>query len=464
VTSLRWIVGLLAIAALVSLLVLCTRRSETNPRPVAPTVDLTHVYADSHSDEIVAPASQAERSTDPEPRLVARAVDEQGKPITGMTLRMSFGSGSAWPGLRGLTGSDGSFEILLADKGRKKPIEFQLTETRGQDEIVPVLDARESSVLVPLPFHGPWDAGDLTFVVPPVLVDGVVVDDSGIGVSRAMVDVSYVTVNAKKKPSGHLVEITLASTNERGEFRVRGKSDAERLLVSAVDSECLASSERSIVTPGTRNLRLTLGAKKETTYSGRLECTFTLDPGTPPGTMLAAVQLVGRDPTKPLPIDADKTAYIERSPSGFITVQSVGQDAAKLRPINAAETARFEQLPAGFVSLSVVTRDGKFPVLQLDDLLIPDHGRCDDPRLESIDLRGKIAWTRALLLTPFGEPFTSSEVRIEDDDGHGAEVRTDNEGWFSFPVPSSSKKLAVIAKGYRRAMFEKDDTVKLIVE
>src|SRR5439155_24801410 len=102
------------------------------------------------------------------------------------------------------------------------------------------------------------------------------------------------------------------------------------------------------------------------TNLGSLQCSFVLDPGTPPGTMLAAMQFIGPDATTALPTNAGKTLRSEQDLSGTVTTHVVAQDTALPRSINAGEIVRFEQLPAGYASLSVVTCDGQFPVLILD--------------------------------------------------------------------------------------------------
>jgi hypothetical protein len=104
------------------------------------------------------------------------------------------------------------------------------------------------------------------------------------------------------------------------------------------------------------------------------------------------------------------------------------------------------------------------PVHRIDDIVVPREGPVIDPRLESIDLRDKLAWTRALLVTPLSGPLADAEVRIEDADGHGGPVRTDAEGWISALVPTSARKLRLVAPGYRRVEFTKDDTIKLVPE
>jgi hypothetical protein len=202
----------------------------------------------------------------------------------------------------------------------------------------------------------------------------------------------------------------------------------ERTAIIPAATASSAQYRRSFICAGT-----TPRPSRRPAPQARLDCTFAFDDTALPHRLRAVVEISG----------ARSSTHVGLEPGHAI---------------------RFDELKSGYATLRVTTIDMGLEVFALEGIAVPETGTAADSRLTDIDLRGRIAWLRALVLDPYGAPIASSTVRADDGAGHSAEFRTDSAGWFAVMVPSGTKQLDVIVPGYRRAPFGNDDVVKLVPE
>ncbi|MEE8467358.1 MAG: hypothetical protein V3T22_02825, partial [Planctomycetota bacterium] len=117
---------------------------------------------------------------------------------------------------------------------------------------------------------------------------------------------------------------------------------------------------------------------------------------------------------------------------------------------------RFEGLPGGLASLEAGTGDLREPQVRIEGLLVPDTGTCDDPRLQSLDLRGRVHMFELEILDFEGERAHPVAVgwRVSTPEEEGAPYAhwvAGKDGLVSFASSSDLVDLLVLARGARTA-------------
>jgi len=115
---------------------------------------------------------------------------------------------------------------------------------------------------------------------------------------------------------------------------------------------------------------------------------------------------------------------------------------------------RFSGLLAGVGTLEAGTGKLRVPLARIEDLVVPDSGFCDDPRLQSIDLRGRVHMFELEILDFEGERAHRVAVgwRVSTPEDEGAQYNrwvAGKDGLVSFASPADLVDLLVFAPGAR---------------
>lgn len=139
----------------------------------------------------------------------------------------------------------------------------------------------------------------------------------------------------------------------------------------------------------------------------------------------------------------------------FMTVGGTGGMTVRLpAELEPDGRFRFTGLAGGVATLVAGTGDLQVPLARIEDLVVPDSGYCDDPRLESIDLRGRVHMFEFEILDFEGERAHPVAVgwRISTPEDEGAKYRrwvAGKDGLVRFASPSDLVDLLVFAPGAR---------------
>lgn len=114
----------------------------------------------------------------------------------------------------------------------------------------------------------------------------------------------------------------------------------------------------------------------------------------------------------------------------------------------------FQGLPGGVATLEAGTGRLLEPLARIEGLLVPDTGTCDDPRLQSIDLRGRVHMFELEILDFEGERAHPVAVgwRVSSPEDEGAPYArwvAGRDGLVRFASSSDLVDLLVLARGAR---------------
>ena len=100
-------------------------------------------------------------------------------------------------------------------------------------------------------------------------------------------------------------------------------------------------------------------------------------------------------------------------------------------------------LPPGTYSVIAIGHGTDWRYGGVEDVVVPEGGFAEDPRLERIDLGDACRVLRLTVLDPAGEPIPKHHVSIDDRAGDGGSFRTDDDGALVALVPATAAELGL---------------------
>lgn len=296
-------------------------------------------------------------------RLVFRAVDPAGLPIsTGVSLNVLTGSEGAWAGQSSFS-REARFEVELDNLG---DADRRLLEVHSS--------ARGLAARVDLGRSfspGRHEMGDVVLAQAPLVAEGRVVDAGGSPVAGAEVTWGFASGRQGSTRFGALGIPQTVVTDAGGAFALRGLVSCERVQLSLSHAELRC--EPIDVAVGASGLEIVL------TATGGLAGRVLLDAGIP---MTLQVRVLDDQTSADV---AKGEMHLERG-GGFECLS----------------------LPAGSYTLSVST-EGEL-LAEVRDVVIVAGEVTRDPRIQEIDLRGRLHVFRIRLVRPTRESFPPWEL------------------------------------------------------
>jgi hypothetical protein len=130
----------------------------------------------------------------------------------------------------------------------------------------------------------------------------------------------------------------------------------------------------------------------------------------------------------------------------------------------SGEPYLFDELDAGVATLTVLLGGSTFELARIEGITIPEIGSASDPRLASIDLRGRIHSFRARLLDAQGKPLRKKRVQVVDDEAGRAQALTTRNGWVTYAFPTPVSSLQATVEGFRTVRLFDGCTITLVPE
>lgn len=369
------------------------------------------------------------------PVLAGRALDEAGRPLAGVALeallRGSMGAGSEIDCGQLVPDARGEFRLdLMALPRSRGSVALVLRQRRRAP-----LAALEASAPLPGDARNGWlPLGDLVLREAPVLAEGLVLDELGKPVAGAHFELEGpVMFGDARTPSWWqgLPSTEGVLSDERGAFAIHGANSAAELHLRAVLAE--ARSPQISFAPGARGLALQL--RRPGSVSGRV----LLDPGVP------AERL---------------SVVLERVEAGD---ESISQSTAG--PIDAQGAFEVRGLEAGPWTLKIGCEGENF--FELPGLLVEGGAQLRDPRLDPVDLRGRLHALRIEAVDSAGAPLAQAELKWwasgkgqEWQDRHSASV---SNGQLQIVVGALPVDLELGCEGYCAATAERISTDQRLV-
>jgi hypothetical protein len=262
---------------------------------------------------------------------------------------------------------------------------------------------------------GVHDFGDLRLEPLPVLVSGRVVDAHGKPAAQARIHAQ--AARADETPRGAMGRDRFDSVvDANGEFELRGDAEASRLTLSATTKTARAAEFECAV--GARDVVLTL------LEGGRIEGALQLDPGVAPNSINVHVL---RESVEAGSEDGDDYARVSND-------------------------GRFEalQLDPGRYRLRVQVANTEVVLVELEGLYVPADGACEDPRLASIDLRGRLTAIRIEMTPPLPHERVVGQVFATPLDNPGAPLSVMfHDRSVALCVVGRGADLVIAAAGYK---------------
>lgn len=217
------------------------------------------------------------------------------------------------------------------------------------------------------------------------------------------------------------------SVGEHGNFAIRGAPLASPFTLRVKGKPYAASDVKHIMS-GTRGLELTVSKW------GHVAGWITTSPDVKPEELL--VEILG--PT----VDHKTTAI----------VYCDGEFSAR-------------KIPAGLVRVLVREQGANQPLALVENVRVMSGEATEDPRLDPIDVRGKIRQMSLRVVDPTGRPIPRADVYPQ---AHalipGYDLRkTDANGEVSFPVAAAPLRCVVRAAGFRLRCIELSKSATLTI-
>ena len=360
------------------------------------------------------------------PVLVGRLVDEHGEPLAQQRFQLALYLRDPHPsnpegGPRRIdyafdgTDGEGRFRHPWAGKLPGEPAFFRVQEHYPRAGPPPGWIPRFADAPFPAAGSGgEWQLGDLELRDVPVVASGRVLDPGGAPVNQAWI--------SARIPSGdswrnfNFVSTTGSSrlaSDAQGRFAIRAIDVPQALRLSASRSG-LGTSPTLDVVPGAEGIELVLEPEEDTALTrGSVYGSLRIDPDVPLLEIEVALQGPrGRRDTLPL-----------------------------------GGVFRIDKLHPGSYRLELSTADTELPLHTIDGLQVRAGERCTDPRLQGIDLRGRLRTLALRLQTAPGEPLQRGSVRLEIG-AEGDWVRTTEEGRLRALVRAEDHTITVRVQGY----------------
>lgn len=353
------------------------------------------------------------------PRLEGRLLDAEGKPLP--WLRFALSTHARHPPRDELQRGDatvhhadgeGRFRVQLTpppSRGGPHDLRFLERPYGGTGSATRVPCYAEVALPAGPPGGGAVALGDLVLQELPIVAAGRVEDGRGEAVHGALVIV-------RPPPAGGSGR---RPTDERGSFEVRGLTDAAELELRA-ELGSLGRSDPVAVAAGTADAVLVVRSNPPDPYveaapGGRLQGRVLLDDGVPAGALEVVVRPEGG-----------------AARSGYLT----------------AGRFAFDPVPPGAADVEVRTARTGWVLERVERVAVEPGLESADPRVETIDLRGRVRLLRLRLLRPLGTPVSLEEVRITAGGGGGV-LRTDESGRLEAAVRAGDARFRVRVEGYR---------------
>ncbi|MEM7307086.1 MAG: hypothetical protein AAF682_10475 [Planctomycetota bacterium] len=355
------------------------------------------------------------------PFVSARLLDAKGEPLAERrlqtTLETRSGSMSRSMGKSARTDEEGRFELVIEAPFEEGSRKLRIA-TSEEEPIVTRVD---------LSYHlaaGENALGDLVLEPPPLVAEGLVVDDLGLPVAGARLTVeSGQQVHPEvDRWSWHSVRDLRINSDENGRFQLRGWVPEGRLALQATHPDYIAP-ERLEFAPGSRQLAITMPG------AGTLRGKLQLDEGVEPRDVsLRLIDVRTQEPPK----SARRT----------------------LKDGGAFELTR---VPAGTYDLHVQLSDSDEPLLVIDQLLAVPGEVNDDPRLNPIDLRGMFQAIRLRVTDADGATIPQLKISYRPTGDDEAPWRFDwqrDEQTVSIVTTAQAIDIEVASEGYRTARLD----------
>lgn len=358
------------------------------PRPTAPSEPSAPFAAAPDSrvaaapfvaredDDATATATTAEPECDePGPYVRMRLLLPGGNPLPSADVRLYVGADEPEPVVTSASRRGGRWTFPRAT----------LTDRVSETHVVRVVtDYRPwtARVVVPAaPADADVDLGDVPLVATPVVCAGVVVGPEG----EPVVDARLVLEAPTPLPPGALLDGPIPD----GTFRYFAETPPERVRLSATHAFRAPKTTTVDVPVGAKNFRLVLGAAT----------------GVVRGRVLMADE------------------HLSNLVGGYV-VEATGADGVRRvwPPPSTCGVARrldapFEivGLPVGKARVEVLMSDDDVPVAVVEDVPVPGGDAAEDPRLDPIDLRGRVKTVVVTVVDPDGAPVADVAVAEAND-------------------------------------------------
>jgi RNA polymerase sigma-70 factor (ECF subfamily) len=358
------------------------------------------------------------------PFLQGRLIGPDGEPVRTSDFSVGIREGA---GGGQLGASDGS-RTDAEGRFRFNPWRYRAPGLSGALKIeftVRALGDARASIERELPLPvGPVDLGDLRLIAIPIIAAGVVRDAEGQPVPLAPVSAELYTQRA-----GTYEEMLSVVTDESGAFTLRAATERKRLAICTF----LDGRQAALVTG------LTPGSAEALALELRL----------PPRSGIAGTVLLD-----------------EGLSASSLRVHAIGADGYRRHCELRRKDLSFElPLPAGRYRLLVdasgrelwkhqesIERNG-IVLFEVDELVVEERGLTRDPRLQAIDLRGRVRTLRARLIDERGEPLRRAALRFAPlDAGVTSEcyvARSDAEGNVELLCAREHERFLLAAPGFR---------------
>ena len=318
------------------------------------------------------------------------------------------------------TDAQGRFRIQM-EKREGPPAKGTLTLSIPQKG----LEAR-AALTFPLP-PGVTNLGDLTLVPLPFLAEGKVVDPSGKPLAGAAVRAYPANrVYGPHDPSFLAINRMPSVTDAHGRFRLRGKAKTGKIRLKAARKGWI-QKEPVLVPRGSKGVTLVLHK------GGSLEAVFLLDPG----------------------ISLEKVHLSLTTRNGALP--------RSFQPKIEKNKALWEGLPAGIFVLQVRIGLVSSVLAEIPGIAVEEGKKTRDPRLNPVDLRGKIRILRLDVVDASGKKVRPFYTGFDKESGDSSFLFPGN-GTLFLPMAETAR-LFVTAPGYRgRVVSLTGGKVRVVLE
>jgi hypothetical protein len=292
-------------------------------------------------------------------------------------------------------GKDGRFQLDVPSSSfvrADRSVALTLTLRPSQDTL-------RGTLTVPHDLSPQFDAGDVVLAAPPVALEGVIVSERGEPVANASLKFERTNEEALRDAM-RFGTWTTCYSDARGHFVVRRWTDEERLAATIAHERFQPNRVEGLV-PGTRDVRIVLSTAIRADLHIRiaiddesmLDRISVIAPGVPGGELQPARVFGSQGPAR---TQAVRSLFILR-----------------LRPGDCAVELR--------------TTPGDILIDRIEHVNVEEKKTNTDPRLDPIDLRGKLEWVDVTLRDHNGGPYRWS-VQLEVGTSTPLSVRPDKEG------------------------------------
>ncbi|KAA3614403.1 MAG: hypothetical protein DWQ01_01495 [Planctomycetota bacterium] len=369
---------------------------------------------------------------EPWPYVTARLFDVSGEALADQEFWMAIrhdsiqprnpASGPYRPSYRKYkTDGEGRFQTQVAGHvrdGYRRSMECLIYE-KGRRDVLRSFVRHDLNV--ELRADSDNDLGDLHLQAVPLLAAGQVVNEQGRPVSNARVAL-WIPWDRGTYQSWRRAEIGPFSTDQDGRFAIYRVEFPSTFRLEAWSHRNTATLDD--LQPGLDNhllvLKKTVPREKDPNL-GHLKGHFLIDKG----------------------IAMDHLELRIRIPN----VTSRGLSLMEIGP-----RYHVRGIQPGIASVGLRTHGTRFNLFQIEGVEILAGQSCEDPRLQGVDLRGKLRYLRLQLTDGAGRYAAKEHVWIYDAEGKGGgSERTSQDGRVAFLVPTDSAEFSINIRGSKPA-------------